>query len=69
MLIEGETTRIKAADKGDWPRDFFEALVKVDWRKWVEAVKKEISSWLDFNAYTEISIEDKNARRFYSSVR
>jgi len=50
MLIEGETKRIKAADKDDWPRDFFEAPVKTDWRKWIEAVKKEISPWLDFNA-------------------
>ena len=30
MLVEGEASRIKAADKDDWPRDFFEALVKVD---------------------------------------
>ena len=59
MLVEGESARVKAADKGEWPRDFFEALVKVDWRKWVEAVKKEIDSWLDFDAYTEICISEK----------
>ena len=44
MLVEGEASRVKTADKDDWSRDFFEALVKVDWRKWVEAVKKEIGS-------------------------
>jgi hypothetical protein len=59
MLVEGEAARLKAADKENWPRDFFEALVKSDWRCWVTAVKKEIASWLDFNAYTEIDISKK----------
>ena len=59
MLVEGEAARLKAADKENWPRDFFEALVKSDWRCWVTAVKKEIASWLDFNAYTEIAISKK----------
>ena len=41
-------------DKEGWPRDFFEAMVSPDWREWVLAIKKEIASWNDFNAYTEI---------------
>jgi hypothetical protein len=41
-------------DKEGWPRDFFHALVSPEWREWVAAIKKEIASWLDFNAYTEI---------------
>ena len=39
--------------------NFFEALVKSDWREWVQAVKREISSWLDFDAYDEIKYSEK----------
>jgi hypothetical protein len=46
-------------DKEQWPKNFFEALVRPDWRSWVEAVKKEIQSWLTFNAYTEILFAEK----------
>ena len=59
LLIEGKTAAFESADKANWPPDFFFALVKTDWRKWVEAVKKEISSWLDFDTYTVIPIEKK----------
>jgi hypothetical protein len=41
-------------DKALWPKDFFQAMMKSEWRDWVEAVKKEIESWLVFNAITEI---------------
>ena len=46
-------------DKSLWPRDFFEALTMPDWREWILAVKKEITSWLAFNAYTEIRFRDR----------
>ena len=59
MLVEGEKAHFEAADKSKWPTDFFQALVKSDWRDWVSAVKKEISSWHDFDAYTEIPFEEK----------
>ena len=36
------------------PRDFFEALVKEDWRDWVSAVKTEIDSWSMFEAATVV---------------
>jgi hypothetical protein len=39
---------------GTWPRDFYEALVRPDWRSWVEAVKNEIESWITFDACVEI---------------
>ncbi len=32
------------------PKDFFEALVREDWRDWVSAVKTEIDSWNMFEA-------------------
>ena len=46
-------------DKSKWPKDFFHALVRDDWRDWVLAVKKEINSWLDFDAYTEIPYDER----------
>ena len=47
-------------DKESWPKkDFFQAMIKPDWREWIAAVKKEISSWLDFNAYSEIPFEQR----------
>jgi hypothetical protein len=39
---------------GNWPKDFYEALVRPDWRLWVEAVKSENESWNTFDACEEI---------------
>ena len=36
------------------PRDFFEALIREDWRDWVSAVKAEIDSWSMFEAATVV---------------
>jgi hypothetical protein len=41
MLIEGNKVAFAPKDKNDWPKDFFEVLVRSDWRKWVEAVKRK----------------------------
>jgi hypothetical protein len=46
-------------DKSLWPKDFFQAMCKPDWREGVAAVKKEIESWLVFNAYSEIAFKDR----------
>jgi hypothetical protein len=46
-------------DKSLWLKDFFQAMCKPDWREWVAAVKKEIESWLVFNAYSEIAFVDR----------
>jgi hypothetical protein len=48
-------------NKANWPKDFYHALVHPEWRHWVAAVKKEIDSWLAFNAYTEIPFSQKTA--------
>jgi hypothetical protein len=40
---------------GTHPRDFYEALVRPDWREWVQAVKDEIESWEAFQAYEEVN--------------
>jgi hypothetical protein len=57
MLIEGNKVAFAPKDVNDWPKDFFEVLVRADWRKWVEAVKKEIAGWDDNNAVALV-IED-----------
>ena len=41
-------------ETSNWPRDFYEALLRDDWRDWVQAVKNEIDSWEMFEASTEI---------------
>jgi hypothetical protein len=43
---------------GNWPRDFIEALIRPDWRLWVEAVKNENESWEIFEATLEIPYRD-----------
>jgi hypothetical protein len=40
------------------PRDFFEALVREDWREWVLAVKTEMDSWNMFEAATVVPYEE-----------
>jgi hypothetical protein len=37
LLIEGKPLKKKKVT--DFTKDFFEVLVREDWRKWVEAVK------------------------------
>jgi hypothetical protein len=33
--------RSEESEEASWPRDFFEALVRNDWREWVLAVQKK----------------------------
>ena len=42
------------AQKTSWPKDFFEALLRDDWRDWVESIKKEQDGWNDNDATTEV---------------
>jgi len=54
-LEVGATTTTGPADlQSSWPKDFYEALVRSDWRAWVEAVKKENEGWLDNDAAEEV---------------
>ena len=41
-----------------WPKHFFDALLRSDWRRWVEATKKEMKGWDENNAYEEVPITD-----------
>ena len=46
------------SDKSDWPKDFFEVLIRKDWRAWVEALKKELTGWDVNKAVTVVEIGD-----------
>jgi hypothetical protein len=54
LFVKGKP--IKKKKDSDFPKDFFEVLVREDWRKWVEAVKKELEAWDDNNAVEEVDI-------------
>ena len=54
MMIDALKAPKDPLDKESWPKNFFEAMISPDWREWVLAIKKEVASWNDFNAFTEI---------------
>jgi hypothetical protein len=47
---------IKKKNDSGFPKDFFEVLVREDWRKWGEAAKRELETWDDNNAVEEVDI-------------
>ncbi len=59
MIVDALKSPKDPLDKDCWPRNFFEAMVSPDWREWVLAIKKEIASWMDFNAFTEIPFSSR----------
>jgi hypothetical protein len=58
MLVEGEQVAFESKEKTDWPKNFFEVLVRKDWRSWVQAVKKELAGWDSNNAMTVVDLKD-----------
>jgi hypothetical protein len=58
LEVGSQLTVSDANANGNWPRDFIEALIRPDWRLWVEAVKSEIESWELFEATIEIPYQD-----------
>ena len=49
LALLGDASELKSKPEdmnGDWPKNFFEALVRSDWREWVLAVKKENAGWI-----------------------
>jgi hypothetical protein len=58
ILAVGEALSQSSGDGTEsWPKDFYEALLRDDWRDWVQAVKTEIDSWSMFEASTVIPYE------------
>jgi hypothetical protein len=58
-ILEVGSALTQAADNDatSLPKDFFEALVREDWRDWVSAVKAEMDSWNMFEAATVVPWE------------
>ena len=50
--------RSEESEESSWPKDFFEAMVRNDWREWVGAVQKENESWRTFEASAEVNYVD-----------
>jgi hypothetical protein len=50
--------RSEENEESSWPKDFFEAIVRNDWREWVMAVQKENESWRTFDAAEEVNYVD-----------
>ncbi len=59
MMVDALKALKDPLDKESWPKNFFEAMVSPDWREWVLAIKKEVASWNNFNAFTEIPFESR----------
>jgi hypothetical protein len=57
-FVEGEKIAFDVNAKEALPKNFFEALARSDWRKWVEVMKKELTGWDKNNAVTLVDIAD-----------
>jgi hypothetical protein len=54
LEVGAALTPVASHETTSLPRDFFEALVREDWRDWVLAVKTEMDSWNMFEAATVV---------------
>ena len=54
LEVGSQLTESDPNANGNWPKDFIEALVRPDWRSWVDAVKSENESWNVFEATIEV---------------
>ena len=58
LEVNSALKRSEESEETSWPKDFFEALVRNDWREWVAAVQKENESWRTFEASEEVKYQD-----------
>ena len=58
LAVGSALKRSEGHEETSWPKDFFEALARDDWRDWVVAVQKENESWRTFNASEEVNFVD-----------
>ena len=56
FLVEGKQVAFEHLDRKEWPDDFLSALIKSDWRDWVQSVKKEVGEWLGLDVYELVDI-------------
>jgi hypothetical protein len=58
LEMKAKLTKGTGDEPGNFPRDFWQAMVSPEWREWIRAVKAEIESWDLFEAADEVSFED-----------
>jgi hypothetical protein len=58
LSVGAQLSQPNSDGKDSWPKDFYEALLRDDWKEWVQAVKNETDSWGMFEASTEIAFEE-----------
>ena len=52
MVMQDATLAFKSASaRGPLPKHFFQAMVSDKWRLWIEAMRKEQTSWVENNAF------------------
>ena len=56
-------TKSMRSAKDNWPKTFFECLIRPDWREWVEAVRKEMIGWDSNRAYERVRVKDTDPSR------
>jgi hypothetical protein len=61
-IVRGAALQYESSDKKlPWPKNFFDALLRSDWRRWVEATQKEMHGWDENAAYEECSSSEMEA--------
>ena len=60
MALEvGSTPSFRPSyQEGAWPKNFFDAIIRSDWKRWILAVRKEKFGWLLNDAITDVMVED-----------
>ena len=58
LEMNSELTASASDEPGNFPKDFWQALVNKEWRDWVAAVKTEMESWDLFDAAEEVAFDD-----------
>jgi hypothetical protein len=60
-LLAGDVLTEEAKDvanKAAPPRNFFECLLRDDWKLWLESIRREMKGWEENDAFEEIDFDD-----------
>ena len=60
-LLAGDVLTEEAKDVANKvapPRNFFECLLRDDWKLWLESIRREMKGWEENDAFEEIDFDD-----------
>jgi hypothetical protein len=60
-LLSGDVLTEEAKDVANKvapPRNFFECLLRDDWKPWLESIRREMKGWEENDAFEEIDFDD-----------